>query len=179
MADRLPALGDYVIPSDVIDRHEWMTDSLIDGELGSTCTLTFPAKSQECDNCVYDTYARRSSNIYKTGGPIPFTSHNLCPRCQGRGLLSLPVTQTIRLRVYWEPRAWREIGVTIADPQGLCMVLGYMADLPDLEKAHTILVNDELRGIRNYECVRSGEAQPWGFRRNRYFRQMLKRNAGG
>jgi len=179
MAGKLPALGDFNIPSEVFDTHEWVTDEFIDGEIGSTCTLAFPAKREECDNCVYDPHANRSANIYKAGGPISFQTHGTCPRCQGRGLLELPQTDSIRLRVYWEPSSWRDIGIKVADPTGLCMVIGYMVDLPKLERANTVLINDELANIRNYNCAREGEAQPWGFRRNRYFVQMMKRTGGG
>jgi hypothetical protein len=179
MADRLPAFGDFEIPSAVIDLHEWMVDAFLDGELGSLCTLVYPNKREECPNCVFDRHTRRSSNIYKTDGPIEFPSHSLCPLCNGVGYSEQPSTDTIRLRVYWEPREWRSIGVTIADPQGLCMIIGYMDDLPKLERANFILVNDAVQNVRNYKCARAGEAQPWGFRKDRYFRQMLKRTGGG
>lgn len=179
MADKLPFLGNFNIPSEVFDTHEWVADEFIDGELGSTCTLTFPAKREACDNCLYDTHTNRSANIYRTGGPIPFNNHQICPRCQGVGKLSEPVTDSIRLRVYWEPSYWKDIGVKVADPEGICVVIGYMADLPKLERANTILLNDELKNIRNYRCARDGEALPWGFRRDRYFQQMMKRTGGG
>lgn len=179
MADKIPTLGNFDIPGEVIDIHEWVADEFIDGELGSTCTLIYPPAKNECDNCIYDPHTGRSSNVYKAGGPIPFTTHQTCPRCQGAGTLTVPATDSIRLRVYWEPSAWREIGVKIADPQGWCMVIGYMEDLTKFERANTVLINDELKNIRNFLCAREGEAQPWGFRRNRYFRQMMKRTGGG
>ena len=179
MADRLPALGDFNIPSEVLDLHEWMADEFIDGEIGSTCTLVFPAKREACDNCLYDPHTNRSANIYRAGGPIEFNDHQICPRCQGAGKLEEPVTSTIRLRIYWEPSAWREIGIKVADPDGRCMVIGYMSDLPEFERANTVLLNNSLKNIRNYQCAREGEAQPWGFRQDRYFQQMMKRTGGG
>jgi len=179
MADKIPTWGDFDIPAEVFDIHEWVADEFIDGELGSDCTLIFPAKREECDNCIYDPHTNRSAHIYKAGGPIVFQDYSTCPRCQGRGILEEPQTDSIRLRTYWEPMAWREIGIKVADPQGICVVIGYMSDLPKLERANTILLNDELKNIRNYECAREGEAQPWGFRRDRYFRQMMKRTGGG
>ena len=179
MAGKFPSLGNFDIPSSVFDEHEWIADEFIDGDTGSTCTLIFPAKRAECDNCIFDTYTKRSSNIYKSGGPIPFQNHQICPRCQGAGTLEESVTDSIRLRVYWEPSSWREIGIKVADPQGMCMVIGYMSDLPKFERANAVLINDELKNIRNYLCAREGESQPWGFRRNRYFRQMMKRTGSG
>ncbi len=179
MADRIPALGDFDIPSEVIDLHEWVSDEFIDGELGSTCTLIFPAKREECDNCIYDPHTSRSSNIYKAGGPISFQNHGTCPRCQGRGTLELPQTDTMRLRVYWEPASWRDIGIKVADPTGRCVVIGYMVELAKFERANTVLLNNELKNIRNFQTAKDGEAQPWGFRRDRYFTQIMKRTGGG
>jgi len=179
MADRIPALGDFEIPSEVLDMHEWIADEFIDGELGSTCTLIFPANREECDNCIYDPHTGRSSDIYKTGGPIPFANYGHCPRCQGRGVLTLPSTDTMRLRTYWESASWRELGIKVADPDGRCVVIGYMVELAKFERANTVLINDDLTDIRNFQAVRDGEAQPWGFRRNRYFTQLMKRTGGG
>ncbi len=179
MADKIPALGNFDIPSEIFDLHEWVADEFIDGELGSTCTLIFLAKREACDNCKFDPQTNRSSHIYKTGGPISFANYSTCPRCQGNGYLEVPQTESMRLRVYWESSAWREIGIKVADPTGRCVVIGYMANLAKFERANTVLLNDELKNIRNYVCVRDGEAHPWGFRRDRYFQQVMVRTGGG
>lgn len=179
MANKFPILGDFDIPSEVFDTHEWIADEFIDGELGSTCTLIFPAKREACDNCLHDPHTHRSANIYRAGGPIEFNNHQICPRCQGVGMLESPNTASIRLRIYWEASVWKSLGIKVADPDGVCMVIGYMSDLPQFERANTVLLNDALKNIRGYQCAREGEAQPWGFRRNRYFRQMMKRTGGG
>ena len=50
MADKFPGLN-FDIPSEVFDIHEWVADEFIDGDMGSNCTLIFPAKKEECDNC--------------------------------------------------------------------------------------------------------------------------------
>jgi hypothetical protein len=179
MADKIPIWGNFNIPSEVFDIHEWVSDEFIDGDIGSTCTLVFPAKREACDNCLFDPHTNRSANIYRTGGPTEFNNHQICPRCQGNGFLEQPSTDTIRLRIYWEQSAWRDIGIKVADPTGLCMVIGYMVDLPKLEKANVVLLNDDIKDIRNYSCARDGEAKPWGFRGDRYFAQMMKRTGGG
>jgi hypothetical protein len=67
----------------------------------------------------------------------------------------------------------------VGDPTGAAIVIGYMSDLPEFERANTVLLNDEVKGIRNYMAAREGEAQPWGFRRNRYFSQLMRRTGGG
>jgi hypothetical protein len=179
MADKIPTLGNFSIPDIVFDMHEWVADGFLDGEMGSTCTLIFPAKREECDNCIYDPHTGRSAHIYKAGGPIAFADHGTCPRCQGRGTLEMPSTDSIRLRTYWEASTWRDIGIKVADPEGRCVVIGYMTELPKLERADLVLLNDDLKNIRNFQVAREGEAQPWGFRRDRYFTQVMARTGGG
>jgi hypothetical protein len=179
MAGKIPSFGDFNIPSDIIDLHEWVSDELIDGEIGSVCTLNFPPKKEACDNCLFDSNTNSSSNIYKTGGPIPFQKYGLCPRCQGSGYLEMPKTEDVRLRVYWDKSTWKALGINVLDPDTTCVVIGYMDDLAKLEKANTILLNSNIANIRKYLCTRNGEALPHGFRRNRYFIQAMKRAGGG
>lgn len=175
MADKIPAWGNFDIPSEVFDMHEWMTDEFIDGEIGQDCTLHFPAKREACDNCLFDTHTNRSANIYNGTGPTPFANHSMCPRCQGRGYAELPATDTIRLRVYWEKSEWRTLGIKVADSEADCVIIGYMSDYPRLQRADRIVLHKHLEGVKTYSVVRVGEMQPWGFRRKRYFTHMLKR----
>jgi hypothetical protein len=51
MSGKFPSLGEFNIPSDVFDIHEWVVDEFIDGELGSECLLIYPDKYTECPNC--------------------------------------------------------------------------------------------------------------------------------
>lgn len=179
MANRIPSRGNFDIPSAIFTNHEWMVDELIDGEIGTNCSLIYPSKRAPCDNCKFDPQTERSSGLYKSGGPIPFPNHTLCPRCQGRGFLSLPETDIVRLRIYWEPSSWRNLGIKVVDADGVCMTIGYMSELAKMEKAEKVILHSDLEKIRRYVCVREGEAQPHGFRRNRYFVQMLRRAQGG
>jgi hypothetical protein len=178
MSNKFPSLGDFSIPSTVFDTHEWMTDFLLDGDTGHECTLYYPDKNTECDNCHFSSRIGRSSGIYKTGGPIPFPAHGTCPRCGGRGRLSLPQTDTIDLRIYWETRFWIDIGVKFNASNNIAMTIGYMVDLPKMEKADKVLLNSSQQYIRRWMCQRAGEAIPHGFRRNRYFIQYVERISG-
>jgi hypothetical protein len=179
MGGKFPSRGDFTIPSAVFDEHEWMVDSLIDGEIGQSVTLYYPPKPTQCDNCKLDPETGLSSNIYNGGGPIPFTDFMKCPRCGGLGRLELPQTDTIDLRVYWNSSSWIDIGVRFESSEGVAMTIGYMVDLPKLEKATSLLVHANLEGVRRYLCEREGEAVPHGFRRKRYFIQYVKRIGGG
>lgn len=179
MANKFPSRGNFDIPSAIISEYEWIADEFIDGEFGCPCRLVFPPKFSECDNCVFDLKVGRSSNIYKSGGPISFQNHTICPRCQGRGRLSLPSTSNIRLRVYWEQRSWIDIGVPIGNPDGIAMTIGYLSDLPALERADRIVLHTDLEDIRKYLVRREGEAVPHGLSKDRYFIQYVRRIGGG
>ena len=93
MANRLPKLGNFSIPSGVINSHEWVSDAFID-TLGKSCTLIYPAKITECSNCYYDARTARSTGIYKTGGPNPFPNNSFCPVCGGAGRTTAEVTES-------------------------------------------------------------------------------------
>jgi hypothetical protein len=178
MAGKFPSLGDFDIPTEIIDLHEWVADAFIDDEFGHPCTLIYPHQDTECPNCIRDPRTKRSSGIYKTGGPTPFPNHTTCPYCGGEALAT-EVTEPIRLRVYWQPKDWIDIGIKIDNPDQTAMTIGYMVDLPKVEKAQCILLEKKMATVRKYKCKRKGEAAPWGFHHDRYFIQYMERTGGG
>lgn len=55
--------------------------------LTNSCTLYFDNGSADyCNNCVYDTITKISSNIYNNSGPQPFPEYTICPVCMGMGV---------------------------------------------------------------------------------------------
>jgi len=181
MANKFPARGDFSVPDAVFDSHEWAVDFLIDGPTGQNATLIYPPKPTQCDNCKLSPDTGRSSGIYNGTGPISFTNFTRCPRCGGVGRLEAEQTNsdTVRLRTYWNPKDWIDIGIRLAAGETGIMTIGYMTDLPKIEQATNILIKKDLQNIRRYRCERIGEAVPHGFRQNRYFIQFLKRLGGG
>ena len=59
------------------------------------------------------------------------------------------------------------------------MIIGFMKDLPKVEKCDRILLNKDVESYRSWLCEREGESVPWGLSQDRYFAQMLRRVAGG
>lgn len=181
MSDRIPSRGDFSIDSSLLTEHEWVSDWLIDGELGTACTLVYPPTDSECINCLSDPTTGRSANIYRTGGPIPFTDHTLCPWCGGAGRRYENTTGSIRMRVYWggmevnaAVRQFHNIPEHIQNPAGLVFVIGYMVNLPSFERSESILINSNIER-KEWRFIRASEAIPWGFNKNRYFAAMLTR----
>jgi len=180
MANRLPSIGDFSIPSDLLTSHEWVADALIDGETGYNCTLIYPAIDSECPNCVFDLTTGRSANIYRTGGPIEFTKHTTCPWCGGIGRRTDNPTDTMKMRVYWggmevnaAMRQFQQLDKSIGTADGLLFIIAYMNDYPKFEKAEEIKVLNSFK--KDIRCERASEVIPWGFRKNRYFACMLRR----
>lgn len=191
MGSKFSNRSDFEIPESLIDCHEWMADEFIDGPTGQQCELVYPfTKNEVCPNCKFDPRTKRSSGIYKTDQPatgpnIPFPNHTTCPWCGGVGRSSRATTSDIRFRVYWRASDLRSLsgmsGVVFSDSDfdNGCVIIGYMTDLPAVEKAAYVNVNKNVEGFRKWKCERRGEASPWGFRQDRYFIQFLKRVGGG
>ena len=169
----------FEIPIDVIESHEYVADALLEGPLGHKCDLVYPVtRNSICPNCVYSPRKKKSSNMYKTGGPVFFKNNTVCPWCGGSGKSSKPVTEEIKLRIYWSQKEWSIFG-PIENPDSSAMIIGFMRDLPKIEKADRILLNKDTEVFRKWVCERSGEAIPWGLAQDRYFAQMLRRVGGG
>lgn len=178
MAGRLADRPDFNIPETLIDKHEWVVDASID-TLGDICQLVYPPIDSECPNCEFDIATGRSTNVYKQGGPYSFPAYTLCPFCSGEGRLTQSSTENIRLRVYYNTKDWVKFGgLNLVFSDSVAQIIGYMTDLPKIERCQYIILNSRMRTIREWKVVRNGEAIPWGFRADRYFLQMMKR-AGG
>jgi hypothetical protein len=175
MANRFANREDFIIPPESINEHEWIADGFIDSETGDDCTLIYPPTDTECPNCYLDSKTGRSSNTYKAGGPYPFTNFTLCPHCGGEGRLSKSETDIIRLRLYSDPKYFQDIGIQVAYQPGMCQAIGYMVDLPKVERAAEIIVINPLKNIHQWRYNLASEPVWWGIRMDRYFIVYLKR----
>jgi len=168
----------FEIPGSVISSHEYIADALIEGPTGQECQLIYPVtKNAVCPNCIYSPRQRRSSNIYKEGGPVPFENHTICPWCGGEGRSSREIKESIRLRVYWTQKDW-VVSLPVEAADSSAMIIGYMYDLPKVEKADTLLLNKDVSVYKKWIFERRGESVPWGLAQDRYFAQMLRRVGG-
>ncbi len=179
MANRIPNIDDFSIPSELFNEHERIVDWFLDGELASLCTINYPPSDSECTNCIYDPDTNCSANIYKVGGPYPFENRTLCPMCGGIGKLTLPVTDIIRLRVYYGAselnasmqQFMKLNGTDFNTATGLVYIIGYANDLPKFKRSQSITIPNPSEEI---VCKRFSSPIGWGFRKNRYFACMLQ-----
>ena len=118
-----------------------------------TVKLVYPEKKEQCPNCYLDTMGTR-------GMP--------CPYCNGKGYKAIEAEENIEVRIYWDAKSFRDIGIPIDLPEGSIQVISKMTDMPKLDKAK-YLIPLTYGNISNYttmQFIRSGAAYPQGFKQN-------------
>lgn len=157
----------------IFDKYNEACDYLLDSNFtGRSCTIVYPPKKVECENCIPKPLGADSNSVYKHGGPMPFSFGN-CPMCGGKGFKEIENFDTIRLRIYWTRKEWLKIANSIAVDNADVMVIGYISDLPKIQQSIEIkLAKDQSEA--EYKCNLAGKPTPWGFGKNRYFAALLK-----
>ena len=110
----------------------------------------------------------RSVSVYKPGGPYPFGRGMPCPYCAGAGYKASETEEDIDVRIYWEPRQWRDIGFAVNLAEGSIQVISNMNLLPKLDNAK-YLIPKSYGNISNYHTMkftRASVAYPQGFKQN-------------
>lgn len=160
------------IPDNLFDYYNEACDALLNSsKIAKSCTLIYPPRRIECDNCVLNTIGGVSTNAYRHGGPAPF-NFGKCPLCGGNGYHEEEITENINLRIYWEQRDWIKVS-EIAFPSAEVQVIGFASDLQKLRRANEILVNREsTHGV--WRMVLAGQPFMHGFGKDRYFIAFLK-----
>lgn len=163
----------------ITEAFDWLID-----ELGKNCTLVYQPIQTECPNCQQDTATGRSSNIYKFGGPIPFTE-GICPYCSGAGYISTEQTEVIKLRLIWKekdvalPNYSPYVGkatIPVFAPGGTLETRGYMRDIPKIQRTTFLLAQNPLDGYKHWRYERLTEpGDNFAIIQNRYFSCMWER----
>lgn len=92
--------------------------------LTTKCELNFGiSKKEVCSNCIYDPGLKKSSNKYKTGGPIPFTLGQICPYCYGVGWNGQEKKEIIYLAVIFDHKKWINPPTNIAVPDNMIQTI--------------------------------------------------------
>lgn len=143
--------------------HKNMIDSLIDG-CGVTCRITFSAtKFNECDNCSYDVIGGKSSNRYRSGGPVPFY-HGVCPVCNGSGKIQNIETENVVLAPIWDSKQWmnlqqNKVNTAEIDVQTLSKIDTYSK----LMRATSLVIDTAIENYGVPQFIRVGNPEPCGF----------------
>ena len=145
---------------------------LTDNHISRECTIVYPPKRIPCDNCIVKPVGAATTNVYRNGGPAPF-SFGSCPLCGGDGYSETEVTDTVRLRIYWNRSEWIKIASNINVDDAEAMIIGFAADLPKIMRAAQILLVKDSQ-TTTHPVVLLGKPTPWGFGKDRYFMVLVK-----
>jgi len=157
------------IPDSVFEKYKEVCDYfLTNNNFSRSCTLYYPPIRIPCADHPFT----QDGNIYQHGGPAPIGGEP-CVYCGGAGYKDKEVTDTIRLRIYWNKQKWIKAGgVNIADAD--VQVIGLISDLPKLIQADSVeLVNEQKQLGGSYKLY----SEPFyhGFGKDKYFVAFLKR----
>jgi hypothetical protein len=126
------------------------------------CRLIYPeTKLVICPNCEINPVTGKSSGVYKTGGPKPFTK-GPCPVCQGLGKKAEEVDETVYLCVIWDYKKWLPMPFPIHTPEGYVQTLSNLTLLPKIKRAKEIVLNSNIEEYVVHRFTRDGEPNPCG-----------------
>lgn len=93
------------------------------------------------NNCIADPIGNKSSNRWKTGGPIPFANGSICPLCSGDGKRAEDTYDTIKLLCNWEPKKfWNPVpSLNLRKGKGILQTKGFISDMPKILKADHLI----------------------------------------
>lgn len=150
-------------------------DSLI-RELGKDCLLVYSPKMEYCPNCTFDPQSKRSSNIWKSGGPAPFPSGALCSLCNGKGQRANQVTKLIRLLCHSNIKKFINLPPQLEIPDGTIQTKGHISDLEFVLQAEEMIVQPDLSPYIKWRYKLWGEIiNPSNIISNRYWSGLWRR----
>lgn len=156
------------IPYSIITKYQEVCDFFLSSNIFSRdCKVYYPPIRVVCDSHPFSS----TGNIYQHGGPANNIADG-CIYCGGQGYKDQEVSETIRLRIYWNKKKWIQGGgINIADAD--VQVIGALTNLPKIIQADSIeLVNDQNQLRGSYKLF--GTPFYHGFEKNRYFVAHLK-----
>lgn len=155
------------IKDSLIDIYQSRIDALIN-QLGKNIYLEFDPIRESCPNCTYDTFRKRSTGIYKVGGPRPFARGRKCPYCKGRGFTETEVNKCIKCLIKWSPKEIKNFGITVTRRKGIVRLKAFLTDADDLKRAKTIIVNHDIVDKMKLRMRLIKGPTPVGLREDRY-----------
>ena len=123
--------------------------------MGQTIVLQYPPKKGFCPNCLFSGIDNRSTNRYKSGGPMPFQV-GTCPLCNGTGYRDEAQSEAIQVLVAWTPKNFFIQPTNIALPDCDIQTKGYVSDVPKIMRCVEMKVMG-LDGYVHQRFTRTGE----------------------
>jgi hypothetical protein len=143
--------------------------------LATECVLNFGiSKKDVCSNCIFDVALKKSSNKYKSGGPIAFATGQLCPYCNGTGYYGEEKTETIYLAIIWDNAKWINPPTNIVIPDGMIQTICDRTYLSSIRKCKDMTIKYHVSNRDNPKYALYSEPTPAGLGDNNYILTMWK-----
>ena len=154
-----------------------MIDSLLaENALSLPCKLIYENSDKtHCPNCEIDSMSGRSSNIFKTGGPLQFLDGQMCPVCGGDGYQFESKEENVNLLVLFQYKYWINFNSNINSPDGMIQTICGTNLLPQIKAANKLLVDSNLTGITRNLFVRASDPEPAGLGDTNYIFTFWKK----
>ena len=157
-----------IITSDMKALFNDAIDALLeDTALTVPCKLVFDStKFTLCENCTYDAINKRSSGVYKTGGPASFTQ-GMCPSCHGVGRTTNGTSVTQYMIVIFDSSKFSsDVPVNVINQS--CQTMSKVETLTNLKRCDHAIMDSDMEGLTKNIYKRNGEPQPLGWGDNAY-----------
>ena len=155
------------LKNSLIRTYQSRIDALIN-QLGKNVYLEFDPIRESCPNCEYDSIRKRSTGVYKSGGPRPFVRGRKCPYCKGRGVTETPVNKCIKCLIKWNPNDAENFGIAVSQAKGIVRLKTYLTEADDLSRAKTVIVNYDIVDQMKLKVRLIQGPIPVGLREDRY-----------
>jgi hypothetical protein len=142
-------------------------DAII-SQIGRNILLYFEPQISLCPNCEWDSFSKKSRNIYKLGGPRYFVN-TVCSWCHGTGNVETPVIRCIKATVEWSQNLQDTNDMAIRTNNGLLATLKCkMDDAPLLCQAKYAIIDEQIKDVASYKAVMTKPPSPRGLATSRY-----------
>lgn len=153
-----------------------MNDFLSANGLTSKVVFNFGKNNKRiCPNCIFDVNLKKSSNVYKDGGPIVFENGRLCPYCNGIGYDQDISTSEGYLAVIWDYKKWINPPPSISQPEGMIQTISNKSYLWDIRQCDNIDIIYPSSINKAHKFMLYGEPNPGGLGDNNYIICMWKK----
>jgi len=160
-----------IITTELKNLYKSFIDELLrSGSLSLPCKLIYEGSSfLESINCDIDPISHKSSNMYKTGGPITFADGQICPYCRGIGGSYSENSDTLDLLVIFDYKYWINFNSKIHSPDGLVQTISKLEDYPKIKNCNKIIIDTNIQNYTESFYQRNSEPEPCGFGDSSYF----------
>lgn len=147
----------------------FIDEMLRSGSLSVPCKLIYEGSSfSECSNCIIDPITHKSSNTYKSGGPLQFVNGQICPYCRGLGGVYTEDNDTINLLAIFDFKSWIGFNSKVHSPEGMVQTISKLEDYHKIKSCNKIIIDTNIQNYTEAYYSRNSDPQPVGLGDNSY-----------